>query len=451
MIRLLLAFSLCLSAADEVHISADALRGDLSFLASDLLEGRATPSRGLDLAAEFIASQFRRAGLEAIGDDGYFQTAAMALREQNPEGFEITVSAGGKTLRLESGQAAILTDKPIRLENIPIAIEPKDPAGKVVLLTGRSRSNLTGAALAILLSPNGARVNLFDPSSSQRPPLRSSVSSPELAEFLKDAKDARVTLHVEASLERPVKLRNVAGLLRGSDPALRDTYVLLTAHYDHVGMRATGEDKIFNGADDDGSGTVSVMEIGAAVAGMNPRPKRSIIFMTFFGEELGDVGSHYYARHPLEPLAKTIAHLNLEQVGRTDDSEGAQVGKATVTGFTFSDLPKILVEAGKQAGVKIYDRPHSDDYFLRSDNLALAEAGVVAHTLGVAFDFPDYHGVGDEWQKIDYANMAKIDDAVARGLLHLASDAPPPKWNESVSAAKKYVEAAKKLAVNGRE
>jgi len=443
---LLFAVALCsFAAADDVKISADSLRGHLSFIASDLLEGRNTPSRGLDLAAEYIAAQFRRAGLEPIGDDGYFQTATMSVREQNPQGFEMSVTAGGKTLRIEPDQAAILTEKRIEMDNVPIAIEPKDPAGKVVLVTGRPRADVTGAALVLYLAVNGTRPYVFDPLTARRPPLAAVVSSPDLADFLKGADDARITLHVEPFVERQVKVRNVAGVLRGSDPALRDTYILLTAHYDHVGMRATGDDKIFNGANDDGSGTVSVIEIASAIAAMNPRPQRSIVFMTFFGEELGMVGSRYYTRHPLVPLEKTVAHLNLEQLGRTDDSEGPQVGEAVVTGFDFSSMPQILVDAGKQVGVNIHNRPHSDQYFSQSDNLPLAEAGVPAHTLGVSFEFPDYHGVGDEWQKIDYANMAKIDRAVALGLLHLASEATPPKWDDSVEAAKKYVEAGKKL------
>jgi Zn-dependent M28 family amino/carboxypeptidase len=221
---------------------------------------------------------------------------------------------------------------------------------------------------------------------------------------------------------------------------------MLTAHYDHLGMRTTGDDKIFNGADDDGSGTVSVMEIASAIAAQNPHPKRSILFMTFFGEELGMVGSRYYARHPLVPLANTIADLNLEQVGRTDDSDGPQVGMATLTGFDFSDMTKSLVDGGRRTGIKIYkNEKNSDPYFRQSDNLALAEAGVPAHTLSVAYEFPDYHAVGDEWQKIDYANMAKVDRAVAVGLLELASDAPAPHWNASNPKTKAYVDAAAKL------
>jgi peptidase M28-like protein len=96
--------------------------------------------------------------------------------------------------------------------------------------------------------------------------------------------------------------------------------------------------------------------------------------------------------------------------------------------------------------VKVYkNEKNSDPYFSRSDNQALADVGVPAHTLSVAFDYSDYHGVGDEWQKIDYANMAKVDRMVALALMRLASDAPPPQWNESNAAARKYADAAKKL------
>src|SRR4029434_6334443 len=99
------------------------------------------------------------------------------------------------------------------------------------------------------------------------------------------------------------KVRNVIGLLRGSDPKLADTYILVTAHYDHLGIRANVEgDNIFNGANDDGSGTVSVMEIASALASMKRRPKRSIVFMTFYGEERGLVGSRYYGAHPIFPV-----------------------------------------------------------------------------------------------------------------------------------------------------
>lgn len=328
---LLLAFGLLLCAAVALtpdqqivvgHITADSLRGHLSFISSDLLEGRNTPSRGLDIAAEYIAAQFRRAGLEQVGDHDYFQTV------QLPKGI----------------------------------------------------------------------------------------------------------------------VRNVAGLLRGSDPALADTYVILSAHYDHLGVRANPDsngDRIYNGANDDGSGTVSVIEIASALAALPVHPKRSILFLTFYGEEEGLWGSHFYVDHPLEPLSKTIAELNLEQVGRTDANDGRHVNVGFVTGYDYSNLGKILDDAAKPVGVEI--KPIQGDYYDRADNLWFARAGVPAHTIAVAAEFPDYHKPGDKWQKIDYSNMAKLDRAIALGLLELASAAAPPQWNPSAPAARKYSEAAKKL------
>src|SRR5580692_4646329 len=102
------------------HISAQSLRGHLSFIASDLLEGRATPSKGLDLAAEYIAAQFRRAGLEPVGDDGYFQTATLIERQPNWEGFEMTVSAGDKTIRIDKNEVYLLPDAALNLRDVPI-------------------------------------------------------------------------------------------------------------------------------------------------------------------------------------------------------------------------------------------------------------------------------------------------------------------------------------------
>ena len=317
-------------------ISADSMRGHLSFLASDALEGRGTPSRGLDVAAEYIAAQFRRAGLEPLGDDGYFQTADW--REIAP-----------------ARERATFADAPA-----------------------------------------------------------------------------------------PLVVRNVAGVLRGSDPRLRDTYILVTAHYDHVGMREGSGDQLFNGSNDDGSGTVSVIELANAFAAQKTRPRRSIVFMTVFGEEHGLVGSRYYGAHPLVPVEKTVADINLEQVGRTDDSEGPQVRAAAVTGFDYSDVGPVLRRAGELTGTRITRHPvNSDRYFAYSDNQALADLGVPAHTISVAYEFPDYHGVADTWDKIDYANMAAIDRTVALAVLAIANDAQVPRWNAANPLAAKYLDAAR--------
>lgn len=314
-------------------ITADSLRANLTYLASDELEGRATPSRGLDKAADYIAEQFKKAKLQPI-NDSFFQSAAVAD------------------------------------------------------LPGNWKRNLPADA--------------------------------------------------------PTTARNVVGLLPGSDRKLRDTYIIVSSHYDHVGLATTGEDRIFNGANDDASGAVSVIELARALAAA--KPKRSILFITFFGEERGLLGSRYYGQHPLVPIASTIAQLNLEQIGRTDASNGPQIKGANVTGFDFSNLPAILADAAQPAGIRIWkDATSSDAFFGRSDNQSLADLGIPAHTLSVAYEFPDYHKVTDTADKIDYDNMALVDRGIALGLLKIASAAEPPKWNESYAPAQKYVEAGRKL------
>ena len=450
------------SALDSIR--PDPLRGDLSFLASDALEGRNTPSRGLDIAGEYIASQFRAAGLEPGGDDQYFQTAHMAVVRPDLSGFDLAISNGAHTVNVDASDAVILASSAIDLKDAPVfkldlgdssqvqALTAAELSGKVVLMELNRNAmrnyriaaqKLRDAKPAAILTvdrterEHGNGERLVDPdehaSSTPRITLTADSARAFYSALKPGSSGAAASIHVAAPIRMPVVLHNVIGILRGSDPELKDTAVLVTAHYDHLGEKSGGTgDRIYNGADDDGSGTVSVIEIARALSSLKERPRRSIVFMTFFGEEEGLFGSRYYAHHPAWPLAKTIADVNLEQVGRTDSSEGPQISNASVTGFDYSDVTDYLRSAGELTGVKIYKHPHNDDlYFGASDNLSLAEAGVPSHTLCVAYEFPDYHAVGDEWQKIDYANMAKVDRAVALGAIMLADSDQAPRWNAS--------------------
>ncbi len=493
------------------RISADSLKGHLSFIASDALEGRRTPSRGLDIAAEYIAAQFRRAGLEPAGDDGYFQTANWSLSGRDMKSFELRLANGASALPVAAEQATF----GFSISGVQLWALDGDPAlsgagvfkaafkdgasldsftreqlaGKVLLtefpalprgdrdaafqqLRARNdfmaKAHALGVPLVIAFDREGTRgrgvgaVRLVDPSvtGGRQSPLGDqptapllTVHGPQGAQFFDalpaGAGPATVNFRAPARSETPVKVRNVAGLLRGSDPALKDTYVIVSAHYDHIGVRENcppGTDCINNGANDDGSGTVSVIEIASALSALNPRPKRSILFITFFGEELGLVGSRFYGRNPLVPLAKTVARINMEQVGRTDDSEGPQINRAALTGFDYTNIGSVFERAGAESGVTVYKHPtNSDAFFGRSDNQALADVGVPAHTFGVAFQFPDYHAVGDHWEKIDYANMERVVRTVALGALMIAEDPQAPKWNEANPRTAKYVEAWKKL------
>ena len=255
--------------------------------------------------------------------------------------------------------------------------------------------------------------------------------------------DAKLSLRLPPPTEKPVNLRNVVGLLPGSDPALADTYVVLSAHYDHLGKKPDGEgDLIYNGANDDASGVASVLEIASALSGAKPGPRRSILFVAYFGEEKGLLGSRYYGRHPLFPLKKTVADLNLEHLGRTDGDNGKKAGTASMTGYGYSDITTAFEMAGEATGVKVYaPERNGDDYFARSDNQSLADQGVPAHTIVTAFEFPDYHKVGDEWNKLDYPNLAKVDRAIALTMMMIGDDPAPPHWNESNAKTGKYVKA----------
>jgi hypothetical protein len=123
-----------------------------------------------------------------------------------------------------------------------------------------------------------------------------------------------------------------------------------------------------------------------------------------------------------------------------------------VTGFDYSDVSAVLQRAGETEGVRVYKHPtKSDSFFSRSDNQSLADAGVPAHTVSTTYEYPDYHGVGDEWQKLDYANMTRVVRTAGRGLLALADSAQPPRWNEQNPKAAPYVEAWKKLQGTGQE
>jgi hypothetical protein len=479
------------------RITADSLRGHLSFLASDLLEGRETPSRGLDLAALYIAAQFRRAGLEPIGDDGYFQTAPWRNLVIDGEGYELTLAEGDRTRTVALGQISLRdADRAIDVRRAPVikigpagALDQSPPAldgvkGKVALIDepetttartpelreGRSaffrlRERLVDAGAALIVTVDRKSSagrgfgsgRLIDPDMgqpprqrlgrSQRTPLLT-IHDPQAVKWLDSLKSGATTATLSFRLggpaEHSIKLRNVVGLLRGSDPKLKDTYVLVTAHYDHLGSApASPGDQIYNGANDDGSGTVSVIELAAALGSDSSRPRRSVIFMTFFGEERGMLGSRYYVKHPLVPRERTIACVNLEQVGRTDSSDGAQLAAASMTGFDYSTLGTTFASAGRKLGIRVFRHPRfSDPYFRASDNISFAERGIPSATICVAYQYPDYHGLGDHWEKIDFANMARVDRMVASGVLLIANDPEPPRWDATNPKAERFAKAA---------
>lgn len=457
-------------------ISANTLRGHLSFLASDLLEGRDTPSRGLDLAAEYIAAQFRRFCVEPGGDNGtYFQNAPYLKITQPMQDFRVRLETpDGKSWESTGAKVMAVTNEAVDAANLPVLkVTIKDQTsplpsaeevrGKAVLLYVAQGSSAAAARNRALMAMKPALVVTYAVVSSAPFRLRAAsatvtstsphivTSDADFSAFLDGLPEgmtpAKLTAKVAAPIQEAIQLRNVIGKLPGSDPQLRNEAILLTAHYDHVGVSTRGEgDRIHNGANDDASGVSTVLALAEAIAGRKQRPKRTLIFMTYFGEEKGLLGSRYYAAHPVHPLRQTVANLNFEHMGRTDDSEGKREGQITATGFDYTTLGESLTAAGAATGVGTWSHArNSDDFFARSDNQALADAGIPAITVSVAWIFPDYHRPGDHWEKIDFPNMEKVVRMLAVAVTRIADNEAPPQWVESHPKVKRYVEAFRKL------
>ncbi len=465
-------------------VTARSLRAHLSFLAADALQGRPTPSVGQDVAAEYIASQFRRAGLEAAGSQDYFQPVAMLAVRPDRESFRFQVVRGEEKLTVPPESFSMNTVAPMEFERAPVVRVLPDPESL------RRFDTLAGKAAVVQISRDGAGTGVSDarraaflrrirdlaprlliladphqhdmadyfatprlraaseafPTDAGRVPV-AVVSDPAFAQLVGGLPvgETRAILSLRLRERAPEErtLRNVLGLLRGSDPVLSETCVLLTAHYDGTGPQLwVTDDPIWNAANDNGSGTAAVLEIAAALASLESRPARSVLFACFFGEEWGLLGSRHYARHPAIPLRNTVAVINLEQLGRTDAPEGVRKGKASLTGFDYTDMGEVFQWAGAQIGVEITSRERdSDTYFGASDNIVFAEAGIPAHTLCVSYVYPDYHGPGDHWEKIDYENMETVVRVAALAVLKLAQSERVPKWNPSHPRANRFRQA----------
>lgn len=216
---------------------------------------------------------------------------------------------------------------------------------------------------------------------------------------------------------------NVVGLIRGSDPARAGEAVVIGAHFDHVGVgRAVDGDSIYNGADDDGSGTVAVLEIARALA-RGPAPARTIVVLLSTGEEAGLLGTRWYMEHPVVPLDSTVADFQIEMIGRPDSLAGG-FGRAWLTGYERTTMGDELARAGSP----IVPDPRPDQrFFFRSDNVPFALAGIPAHTLSSYNLHADYHQPDDEVDRIDFGHMAAVVDAAVTAVRFLA-DGPRPEW-----------------------
>jgi Zn-dependent M28 family amino/carboxypeptidase len=216
--------------------------------------------------------------------------------------------------------------------------------------------------------------------------------------------------------------RNVIGVLKGSDSKLKDEVILLTAHMDHVGMReAVNGDNIYNGADDDASGCVAVLQLARALA--EKHPKRTVLFVFFGSEETGGQGNQYFLQHPPVPLKNIVANLEFEMIGRPDPA--VNPNELWLTGFDRSNLGPELA----RHGAKLVADPHpKQNFFQRSDNYALARQGVVAQTVSSFGLHADYHRPSDDVAHLDFSHMEQAIHSMIGPVEWLANSDFKPEW-----------------------
>ncbi len=237
--------------------------------------------------------------------------------------------------------------------------------------------------------------------------------------------DARIT--VEAHTEYNVVGR-IAGVGTQERPELADEVLVVSAHYDHIGVlpnAAEGADGIRNGADDDASGVAVLLEVAEALAAGAP-PARTVVFLLACAEEKGILGTKYYVHAPTVPLKSIVCNLNLEMLGRPDELVGGP-GKLWLTGWERSNLGPELAERG--IAVVADPRPEHS-FFTRSDNIVFVKVGVVAQTLSSYNMHTDYHQVGDEIERIDFDHLTRCAQAALQATQALAQGALQPTWNE---------------------
>ncbi len=242
------------------------------------------------------------------------------------------------------------------------------------------------------------------------------------ADTIPGAAPPSATLRGSAERGETVTDYNLVGLIRGSDPEVRDEAVVLGAHFDHVGIGKPVEgDSIYNGADDDASGVAAVLAAARDLAKAPPR--RTVVILLTSGEEFGVLGTQWYLEQPAVPLAETVADLQVEMVGRPDSLAGG-AGKLWLTGFERSTMGDALARAGLPV---IADPRPEFNFFERSDNIVFALEGIPAHTLSSFGMHTDYHQPSDEVERIDFDHLAEAAQVVSRAIRILA-DGPHPEW-----------------------
>jgi aminopeptidase YwaD len=412
------------------HVTEARVAELLKFLAADDLAGRDSPSEGLERAAEFLRGQFEGANLTPAGDDGsWFHSYELPGVRLDPAKLALTFVADDRTTVLAAvedvrwwrGGAAVDGD----VDVLRVALDDPTAARLGMLPRGAKPVVLEVAETSPLWRVAAASRVVLVP--SRRGPPRGAAPAPWLLVRAGSIPSGveRLRLTIPAPEPTPAKLRNVVALLPGSGPG----YVVLSAHYDHVGVGLPVDgDAIHNGADDNATGVTAVVAIAQALTKAKVTPKRGIVFVCFSAEEKGLLGSRAFAERPPFPLAEVAANVNLEMLGRPQPDERE---RAWVTGRDLSDFEARVRPGLEREGIAVVPFPMHAQLFTASDNASFVAKGVVAHSISAGHLHGDYHQPGDETDKIDVPHMTKVVRGLLRAVVDLADAETAPRWNEA--------------------
>lgn len=459
----------------------------VGIIAHDSMQGRDTPSEGLNKTARWIASEFQRLGLRGGGDDGeYIQSYPLRALIVDRNRSTLRGSSAGLAygrdiiplmgppidgeatgeLVLVSGSANVsqgLANGVVRDKHAVVVfgedegtlnqsmfqrgIAVRNAGAASVLLTTSMDQAIWDGNAAQVLAPQVTRgwVEQVPTGGTFRPIMLLRNASLDAllrgrdidldALRARESDELRVDPGPEITFtltqvmdEAEIRAPNVVGILEGSDPVLKDEYIVFSAHMDHVGIGSPDQngDSIFNGADDDASGTVAVVEIAEAMAVLPESPRRSMIFLLVSGEEKGLWGSEYYADHPSVPTEGIVANLNIDMVARNWTDTIVAIGKEhSDLGVTLERVNSQHPELGMTA---IDDLWPEENFYRRSDHYNFARKGVP-----VLFFFngthDDYHGRDDEVDRIDAEKAARVAKLIYYLGIEVGNAEERPTWN----------------------